>query len=109
MTFSLLTPGAFAAETEKWNGTVLGFENPQKGLLGEMSGIRPILEDNGFNYNLGYLNEMGYNAGGGYNHDKQLAYIDQVALTFTQDLERWTGIPDARIGEISLTVTTMTT
>ncbi|AUV52749.1 carbohydrate porin [Raoultella planticola] len=97
VTFSLLTSGAFAAETEKWNGTVLGFENPQKGLLGEMSGIRPILEDNGFNYNLGYLNEMGYNAGGGYNHDKQLAYIDQVALTFTQDLERWTGIPDARI------------
>ena len=67
MTFSLLTPGAFAAETEKWNGTVLGFEKPQKGLLGEMAGIRPILEDNGFNYNLGYLNEMGYNAGGGYN------------------------------------------
>ena len=30
VTFSLLTPGAFAAETEKWNGTVLGFENPQK-------------------------------------------------------------------------------
>ncbi|VCX58003.1 Porin B [Klebsiella pneumoniae] len=40
---------------------------------------------------------MAYNAGGGYNHDKHLAYIDQVALTFTQDLERWTGIPDARL------------
>ncbi|MCV5926642.1 carbohydrate porin, partial [Escherichia coli] len=56
-----------------------------------------ILEENGFHYNLGYLNEMAYNAGGGYDHDKHLAYIDQVALTFTQDLERWTGIPDARL------------
>jgi porin len=26
-----------------------------------------------------------------------VAYIDQFALTFNQDLERWTGIPDARI------------
>ncbi len=42
-----------------------------------MLGIRPILEENGFHYNLGYLNEMAYNAGGGYNHDKHLAYIDQ--------------------------------
>lgn len=25
------------------------------------------------------------------------AYIDRVALTFTRDLERWTGIPDARL------------
>ncbi|MCS6068056.1 carbohydrate porin [Klebsiella variicola subsp. variicola] len=40
---------------------------------------------------------MAHNAGGGYDHDKHLAYIDQVALTFTQDLERWTGIPDARL------------
>jgi hypothetical protein len=30
-----------------------------------MLGIRPILEENGFHYNLGYLNEMAYNAGGG--------------------------------------------
>jgi porin len=59
-----------------------------------MSGIRPILEDNGFNYNLGYLNEMGYNAGGGYNHDKQLAYIDQVALTFTRT---WSAGPGSRM------------
>jgi len=26
-----------------------------------------------------------------------VAYIDQLALTFNQGLERWTGIPDARI------------
>jgi len=92
-----MAPVVNAAQTPAWNGSVLGFEAGQPGLLGDMLGIRPILEENGFHYNLGYLNEMAYNAGGGYNHDKHLAYIDQVSLTFTQDLERWTGIPDARL------------
>ncbi|HKS33408.1 MAG TPA: carbohydrate porin [Enterobacteriaceae bacterium] len=91
-----LTPAAMA-ETSAWNGIVLGFEAPQRGLLGDMLGIRPIIEDHGFHYNLGYLNQVGYNAGGGYDHDRYIAMIDQVALTFNQDLERWTGIPDARI------------
>lgn len=82
---------------QDWNGTVLGFEAPPEPVLGEMLGIRKILNDNGFTYNLGYLNEIGWNGGGGYNHDSHVAYIDQFALTFNQDLERWTGIPDARI------------
>ncbi|ROP62800.1 porin [Enterobacter sp. BIGb0383] len=91
-----LAPAAMA-ETSAWNGTALGFEAPQRGLLGDMLGIRPIIEDHGFHYNLGYLNQIGYNAGGGYDHDRHIAMIDQFALTFNQDLERWTGIPDARI------------
>ncbi len=62
-----------------------------------MGGIRKIINDNGFTYNLGYLNEIAWNGGGGYNHDSHVAYIDQFALTFNQDLERWTGAPDARI------------
>jgi hypothetical protein len=57
--FGVAASTANAAENTPWNGTVLGFEPPQSGLLGEMLGIRPILEDNGFRYNLGYLNEMG--------------------------------------------------
>ncbi|MGC6387369.1 carbohydrate porin [Ewingella sp. S1.OA.A_B6] len=80
-----------------WSGTVLGFESQPEGMLGDMLGIRPILENNGFHYNLGYLSESAYNAGGGYNHNKKTAYIDQFSLTFTQDLEMWTGIPDAAI------------
>lgn len=86
-----------AAYAQEWNGTALGFQAPQEGLLGDMLGIRPILEDNGFHYNLGYLSQVSYNAGGGYNHDKHAAYIDQFSLTFAQDLEKLTGIPDAKI------------
>ena len=40
---------------QDWNGTVLGFEAPPEPVLGEMLGIRKILNDNGFTYNLGYL------------------------------------------------------
>ncbi|MCS5947081.1 hypothetical protein LNP25_30185 [Klebsiella variicola subsp. variicola] len=76
-----MVPAVSAAETPAWNGTRAGAEAGQQGLLGDMLGIRPILEENGFHYNLGYLNEMAYNAGGGYDHDKHRAYIDQVALT----------------------------
>ncbi|PBI79490.1 porin [Rahnella victoriana] len=86
-----------AQAAENWNGTVLGFEAPGEGMFGDMMGIRPIIEDHGFHYQLGYLSESSYNAGGGYNHDKHLAYIDQFSLTFTQDLEMYTGIPDAAI------------
>lgn len=86
-----------AAHAQDWNGTALGFQAPQEGLLGDMLGIRPILEENGFHYNLGYLSQVSYNAGGGYNHDKHAAYIDQFSLTFAQDLENLTGIPDAKI------------
>lgn len=67
---------------QDWNGTVLGFEVPPATLLGDMLGVRNILYDNGFTYNLGYLNELGWSGGGGYNHDPHVAYIDQFALTF---------------------------
>lgn len=34
---------------------------------------------------------------GGYDPDPHTAYIDQVALTFQQDLQAFTGIADAKI------------
>nr|WP_308561105.1 carbohydrate porin [uncultured Klebsiella sp.] len=73
-------------------------ENPyQHGLLGDMLGIRPILEDHGFHYRLAYLSQAAYNAAGGYDHNGHVAYIDQFSLTFNWDLEGLTGIPDAAI------------
>jgi porin len=59
---------------QDWNGTVLGFEAPPAPVLGDMLGIRKILNDNGFTYNLGYLNEIAWNGGGGYNHDSRGLY-----------------------------------
>lgn len=101
-----MAPAVSAADIPAWNGSALGFEAGQQGLLGDMLGIRPILEENGFHYNLGYLNEMAYNAGGGYDHDKHLAYIDQVALTFTQI---WSAGPAYRMRVSKATSSTATT
>ncbi|WP_392559417.1 carbohydrate porin [Orbus mooreae] len=85
------------ADNNSWNGTVLGFEPAPKGLFGDMLGIRPILAENGFTFSSNYLSQAASNIGGGYNTDNHVAYIDQFAFTFNQDLERWTGIADARI------------
>lgn len=62
-----------------------------------MGGIRSALSSQGFNYNLVYVSESAANIAGGYNRDKHFAYVDQVALLFNQDLERYTGIRDAKI------------
>lgn len=85
------------ADNFSWNGTVLGFEPQKPGLFDHFLSIRNDLHKEGFDYNLVYLTQSAYNAGGGYNHDKHLAFIDQLSLTFTQDLEIYTGIPDAKI------------
>ena len=89
--------GGSAVAEEQWQGAALGFTPPEAGLLGNMGGIRTLLEENGFHYNLGYLSQVSYNAAGGYNKNPHVAYIDQFSLTFQQDLATLTGIPDAKI------------
>lgn len=86
---------AFA--TSEWQGEALGFTPPAAGVLGTMGGIRPVLENNGFHFNLAWLSQAAWNASGGYNHDSHVAWIDQFSLTFQQDLEALTGIADAKI------------
>lgn len=83
--------------TPEWQGEALGFTPPVTGLLGTMGGLRPTLENNGFQFNLGYLGQAAWNASGGYNHDRHVAWIDQFSLTFQKDLEALTGIADAKI------------
>jgi porin len=85
------------ASPATWNNTVLGFEPPPPGLIKTLLESESGLKEYGFNYQLNYLNQLAYNAGGGYDHHAHTAYIDQFSLTFTQDLEALTGIPDAAI------------
>lgn len=91
-----------AAEVDKtqWDNQVLGFDKgvPEgEGFLGDMLGVRRDLSDSGFNFRLAYMTESAYNISGGFNKDKHLAFVDDTAFTFSQDLERYTGIPDAKI------------
>ncbi|WP_336749694.1 carbohydrate porin [Pantoea vagans] len=80
-----------------WDGSVIGFEPNSTGMFGDMGGLRSGLSDKGFNFGLVYASESAMNVAGGYNHDRHVAYVDQVAFIFVQDLERYTGIPDAKI------------
>ncbi len=100
-----MAPAVSAADIPAWNGSALGFEAGQQGLLGDMLGIRPILEENGFHYNLGYLNEMAYNAGGGYDHDKHRPILT-VALTLPGI---WSAGPAYRMRVSKATSSTATT
>ncbi|WP_213989142.1 carbohydrate porin [Sodalis sp. dw_96] len=85
-------------QTVPWSNIVLGYDKPVKqGLLGDMWGIRSDLADHGFTFRLAYLTESAYNLSGGYNDSHHYAFVDDTALTFSQDLERYTGIPDAKI------------
>lgn len=95
--FGLMVSGPPAYASEAWQGEALGFVPSTPGLLGDMGGVRPVLEADGFHFNLGYLSQVAYNAAGGYNHDRHAAYIDQFSLTFGQDLEDLTNIADAKI------------
>ncbi|WP_241607651.1 carbohydrate porin [Rosenbergiella australiborealis] len=81
-----------------FNPTVLGFEAPPKeGMFGDMLGLRHRLEDSGLQFNLGYLSQIATNMHGGADTRRKVAYIDQFAFTFTQDLSTLTGIPGAVI------------
>lgn len=86
-----------AAQTPVWSPTVLGYEPMMPGLLGDWGGMRSTLSDNGFNFALIYQTESAYNVSGGYDKSGHYAFVDQTALLFNQDLERLTGMSDAKI------------
>lgn len=86
------------SQNNTWNNVVLGYDKPvTEPLLGDMWGIRSDLKEHGFTFRLAYLTESGYNISGGYDHNEHYAFVDDTALTFTQNLEMYTGIPDAKI------------
>ena len=88
---------ASPAQATPRDDSVLGFETPATGLLGDMGGIRSGLKAAGFTYSLGYLSQTAVNMAGGYNSHSKAEYIDQFSMTFNQALEAYTGIPDAMI------------
>ncbi|BBF86716.1 porin B precursor [Aquitalea magnusonii] len=86
-----------AAPAESWDGYVLGMENTDNGVLGDMHGLRSTLAQHGFTFNSAWLSQLARNIEGGFNSDRHSAYIDQFWFMFTQDLSAATGIPDAKI------------
>jgi porin len=62
-------------------------------LLGDWGGLRTRLLDKGVDFQIVYVSELAYNAGGGIR--TLVDYTDQVAVSARFDLERMFGLHDA--------------
>ncbi|WP_226506169.1 carbohydrate porin [Pseudomonas sp. MWU16-30317] len=69
-------------------------------LLGDWGGERQKLAEQGFDFTLKYVAEIGSNLGGGYDSSTTARLSDQIILGTTMDLNKLLGWPDAtfRIG-----------
>ena len=69
-------------------------------MLGDWSGLRPQLAEQGYDFTLKYVGEVGSNLGGGYNSHTTARWSDQLILGVNMDLQKLLGWQDAtfRIG-----------
>ncbi|WP_046786239.1 carbohydrate porin [Pseudomonas putida] len=64
--------------------------------LGDWSGARSELAQQGVDFEFAYVGEIGANLGGGYNNDRTARYSDQYSLGARLDLEKLLGWHAAR-------------
>jgi len=60
-------------------------------MTGDWNGSRQALFEHGYDVTLNYTNELGWNANGGFNQDRKVAYADETLLGLGIDLERTLG------------------
>ncbi|MEQ7922031.1 carbohydrate porin [Xanthomonas sp. WHRI 1810A] len=87
-----LATGAHAADA---------FDHDSQWMLGDWGGKRTELSQQGYDFKLDSVMEMGSNVHGGYDHDKTFRYSDQYSLGAHLDLQKILGWQDA---EFQLTV-----
>ncbi|EJT85932.1 porin [Pseudomonas putida S11] len=51
-------------------------------------GVRDELRQKGVDFDINYRSDSAYNARGGYNKDKKLAYADQYMFSVSADLDK---------------------
>ena len=71
-------------------------------MLGDWGGRRTQLQQQGYDFTLGYTGEMGSNLHGGFDHDRTARYSDQFTFGSHLDLEKILGW---QATEVQLTVT----
>jgi porin len=74
--------------------------SPNQGLTGDWGGLRTRLYQQGVDFQLGYVNEVAYNAKGG--DEKLTRYADQIAVGSTLDMDKLLGWSRAKF-QITLT------
>ncbi|MEX6664421.1 carbohydrate porin [Pseudomonas sp. W2-17] len=78
------------------------FDSTSPWMLGDWGGKRSELSEQGYDFKLDSVVEVGSNLHGGYHHDKATRYSDQFALGAHMDLQKILGWHDA---EFQLTLT----
>jgi porin len=78
------------------------FDSQSPWMLGDWGGKRTELSQQGYDFKLDTVVEMGSNLHGGYNHDKATRYSDQFALGAHMDLQKILGWHDAEF-QVTLT------
>ncbi|WP_346796781.1 carbohydrate porin [Halomonas sp. Bachu 37] len=71
------------------------FDSSSAWMLGDWNGKRSSLEQQGVEFNLGYISESAWNAHGGYNRDRTVRYSDQWTTGISFDLDTLFGLPNA--------------
>lgn len=67
------------------------FARDSRWMTGDWNGSRQALFEQGYDVTLNYTNELGWNANGGFNQDRKVAYADETLLGLGIDLERTLG------------------
>ncbi|GAB1619944.1 carbohydrate porin [Pseudomonas sp. NGC7] len=67
------------------------FASNSQWMTGDWNGSRHALLEQGYDVTFNYTNELGWNAHGGFNQDKKVAYADETLLGLGIDLERTLG------------------
>ncbi|MFK3797765.1 carbohydrate porin [Pseudomonas sp. NPDC088444] len=78
------------------------FDGESPLMLGDWGGKRSELSQQGYDFKLDTVIEVGSNLHGGYNHDKATRYSDQFALGAHLDLQKILGWHDAEF-QVTLT------
>ncbi len=78
------------------------FDGDSPWMLGDWGGKRTELSQQGLDFKLDSVIEMGSNLHGGYNHDKTTRYSDQFAVGAHLDLQKMLGWQDAEF-QVTLT------
>jgi porin len=67
--------------------------NASPGMGGDWGGVRSGLHESGLDFDVNYRSDSSFNAHGGFNKDKKIAYADQYMVSASADLDKLFALP----------------
>lgn len=92
---TVFVAGGLALSCASQGMAASAFDKNALGMTGDWGGARNELIEKGYDFTLDYVGELGYNAHGGYNHDRTARWSGQFTLGAQLDLQKIFGWHDA--------------